>query len=253
MSSFAYRAAAVACILAAVPGCSRDAATPASSSAPAVTPSGFAFTVSGVNPVRPNGSQDTHAQTPTATCDATTLAADKAIGTEVADGFAVANFPVAAYLLRHFIEGDGTQVDYPAGSAISKQALASSAFQAVNDEVRKAILSQLSTGTTRVRLSAAQLPTVAFESKTSDLYWGFRGTQGLTVTGGGSRENGRYAGTLSYVIRDSYGFPVGDTLAGFGPPMRYLQTACGAPQHAGGAHWFPDTIAVTVPFTLPVG
>jgi hypothetical protein len=30
--------------------------------------------------------------------------------------------------------------------------------------------------------------------------------------------------------------------------MRYLQTACGAPQHPGGAHWFPDTIAVTVPF-----
>jgi len=22
-------------------------------------------------------------------------------------------------------------------------------------------------------------------------------------------------------------------------PMRYLQTACGAPQHPGGARWFP--------------
>lgn len=141
-------------------------------------------------------------------------------------GFAVANFPAAAYLLRHFLKGDGTPVDYPAGSVISKQALASSAFQAVNDEVKEAILSQLSAGAARVRLSAAQLPTVAFESQTSDLYWGFRGTQGLTVTGGGSRENGRYAGTLSYVIRDSYGFPAGDTLGGFGAPMRYLQTAC---------------------------
>ena len=39
-----------------------------------------------------------------------------------------------------------------------------------------------------------------------------------------------------------------NTLDGFGPPMRYLQTACGAPRHAGGAHWFPDTITVTVPF-----
>jgi len=74
---------------------------------------------------------------------------------------------------------------------------------------------------------------------------------GLTVTGRGTRENGRYAGTLSYVIRDSYGFPVGDTLDGFGPPMRYLQTVCGAPRHAGGAHWFPDTITVTVPFSRP--
>ena len=103
----------------------------------------------------------------------------------------------------------------------------------------------------RVRLSAAQLPTVAFESRSSDLYWGFRGTQGLTVTGSGRRETGRYTGTLSYVIRDSYGFPVGDTLGGFGPPMRYLQTACGAPLHAGGARWFPDTITVTVPFSQP--
>jgi hypothetical protein len=33
--------------------------------------------------------------------------------------------------------------------------------------------------------------------------------------------------------------------------MRYLQTVCGAPQHAGGAHWFPDTITVTVPFSQP--
>ena len=90
---------------------------------------------------------------------------------------------------------------------------------------------------------------MAFDSRTSDLYWGFRGTQGLTVTGSGHRENGRYVGTLSYVIRDSYGFPAGDTLEGFGPPMRYLQTACGAPQHAGGARWFPDTITVTVPFS----
>ena len=71
------------------------------------------------------------------------------------------------------------------------------------------------------------------------------------MTGRGSRENVRYTGTLSYVIRDSYGFPASDTLHGFGAPMRYLQTACGAPQHPGGAHWFPDTITVTVPFRPP--
>ncbi len=93
----------------------------------------------------------------------------------------------AAYLLRHFLSGEGTRVDYPAGSPISKEALASSAFQAVNNEVRQAVLLRLKAGPAHVRLSATQLPTVAFESKTSDLYRGFRGTQGLTVTGGGSR------------------------------------------------------------------
>ena len=145
----------------------------------------------------------------------------------------------------------GTGVNYRAGSPIAKKARASEAFRALNADVQNAILGQLKAGRTRVRLSAAQLPAVAFESTSSDLYWGFRGTQGLTVTGRGTRENGRYAGTLSYVIRDSYGFPVGDTLDGFGPPMRYLQTVCGAPRHAGGAHWFPDTITVTVPFNRP--
>ena len=68
---------------------------------------------------------------------------------------------------------------------------------------------------------------MTFSETTSDLYWSFRGTQGLTVTGSGSRKSGRYVGTLTYVIRDSYGFPVDDTLDGFGPPMRYLQTVCG--------------------------
>jgi hypothetical protein len=205
--------------------------------------------VAGNNPVAVNGSQDTHAATPDATCDGTQFAAGKALGTEIADGFLLENFPAAASLLRHFLNGTGTEVDFGIGSAISKQAVASSGFQTVNSQVQSEIALQLKDKVTRVRLSAGQLPTVLFASKSSDLYWGFRGTQGLAVTGSGTGKNGRYAGTLTYVIRDSYGFPVGDTLDGFGPPMRYLQTVCGAPEHPGGARWFPDTITVTVPFS----
>jgi hypothetical protein len=221
------------------------------SSSSAASPSADAavvFTVAGANPVRPNGSQDTYATTPGAACDSTKLAGDKAVGHEVAAGFSVSGFPVAAALLTHFLTGEGTGINYAPGSSISSEALASGAFRTVNEQVQGEILLRLKAGGTRVLLAPVQLPTVAFESTGSDLYWGFRGTQGLTVTGRGSRKNGRYVGTLSYVIRDSYGFPADDTLAGFGPPMRYLQTVCGAPQHAGGAHWFPDTITVTVPF-----
>jgi len=234
------------------PAASSSPSSPAAGSAQATAvPSADAavtFTVAGSRPVPPNGSQDTHAQTPTAECDRATFAADKALGGQVAGGFALAGFPVAAALLTHFLDGKGTGVDYPAQSPIAQQARSSRAFRAVNNEVRKAILRQLKAGKTRVRLPAARLPTVAFESRESDLYWGFRGTQGLTVSGTGHRVNGRYAGTLFYVIRDSYGFPARDTLHGFGAPMRYLQTACGAPQQPDGAHWFPDTITVTVPF-----
>jgi hypothetical protein len=211
-----------------------------------------AITVAGARPVLPSGSRDTHAQTPEASCDSATFEADQALGARVAAGFAGAGFPAAADLLTHFLKGKGTEVDYRAGSMISKKTLASAAFQTVDNEVQEAILSQLKAGRTGIRLSAAQLPAVAFDSSSNDLYWGFRGTQGLTVTGSLHRENGRYTGTLSYVIRDSYGFPASDTLEGFGPPMRYLQTVCGAPQYAGGAHWFPDTITVTVPFSRPV-
>ena len=253
-------AAASLCVAAALPGCSSAAPSAADPPLPTTVHSTahpakavFAFTVAGDRPVRPSGSQDTHAQTPNARCDSATFAADKALGARLARAFALADLPVSANLLAHFLTGRGTGVNYRAGSPIAKKARASEAFRALNHEVTTAILGQLKAGRTRVRLSAAQLPTVAFESTSSDLYWGFRGTQGLTVTGNGTRKNGRYTGTLSYVIRDSYGFPASDTLGGFGAPMRYLQTVCGAPQHPGGAHWFPDTITVTVPFDQPSG
>jgi hypothetical protein len=225
--------------------------THATHSAPAAhpAPSTAGFTVAGNNPVQVNGSQDTDAAIPDATCDSTQFAADKALGREIAGGFALENFPAAANLLTHFLAGTGTAVGFGIGSAIAKEAAASSEFQAVNTDVQSEIALRLKAKVTRVQLSAAQLPTVLFSAKSSDLYWGFRGTQGLTVTGSGTRKNGKYVGTLTYVIRDSYGFPVDDTLAGFGPPMRYLQTVCGAPQHPGGAHWFPDTITLSVPFT----
>ena len=211
------------------------------------TGAGTAFTVAGDNPVTPNGSQDTSAATPDAACDAAQLKADRSLGGGIAAGFSLQGFPAASDLLEHFLGGSGTEIDYRLGSTISAQAQASAGFRTVNDIVQQEIATQLKAGDTRVRLSAAQLPTVLFASTASDLYWGFRGTQGLTVSGGGRRENGRYAGTLTYVIRDSYGFPADDTLDGLGPPMRYLQTVCGAPQHAGGARWFPDTITVRVP------
>jgi hypothetical protein len=199
--------------------------------------------------VTPNGSQDTYAATADATCDGAQLKADRSLGAGIADGFSLEGFPAASDLLEHFLTGSGTEVDYRLGSTISAQAEASAGFRTVNDIVQGEIALQLKAGDTRVRLSAAQLPTVLFASTASDLYWGFRGTQGLTVSGGGRRENGHYTGMLTYVIRDSYGFPADDTLDGFGPPMRYLQTVCGAPRQAGGARWFPDTITVRVPFT----
>jgi hypothetical protein len=232
-------------------------AVPASGSASARSPAASAstpagFTVAGSRPVLPNGSQDTDAQAAGASCDSATLASDQRLGRSIAGGFSVTSLPVSASLLRHFLAGDGTAVGYPAGSQISRLAMESAAFAVMDKEVKSAVTSQLKAGKTQVKLSAAQLPLVPFDSAGGDLYWGFRGTQGLSVTGSGRRAGAGYAGTLTYVIRDSYGFPAGDTLGGFGAPMRYLQTVCGAPRHPGGAHWFPDTITVTVAFRPPL-
>lgn len=246
-------------VIAAVSGCSTASPTAPAPSATTGSPrapgspasDAGAFTVAGDHPVQPNGSQDTNAATPGTQCNRGTLAADKTLGSRISTGFTLAGYTVSARLLQHFLSGKGTEVSYQAGVAISAKARASSAFRTVSSQVEGAILARLKAGQMRVQLSAAQLPLVAFESATSDLYWGFRGTQGLTVTGSGGRENGRFTGTLTYVIRDSYGFPANDTLGGFGAPMRYLQTVCGAPEHASGARWFPDTITVTVPFSEP--
>src|SRR5215469_13437922 len=131
-------AAAFLCMAAAAAGCSAAspvAGSPAAAGSPQATavPSAgaaFAFTVVGVHPVPPNGSQDTHAQTPTAGCDSVRFAADKALGIKVAGGFALAGFRVSADLLSHFLGGTGTEVNYGAGSPISQEALSSGAFRA---------------------------------------------------------------------------------------------------------------------------
>jgi hypothetical protein len=221
------------------------------SAEPLKTAASWTFTVSGSHPVAANGSRDSQAQAGGVACSTSQLALDAALGGQVASGFTSEHLPVAAQLLKHFLAGSGTEIVYPAGSPISKLAAASAPFAGVRSEVTSAVRQQLAAGQSTVRLTAAQLPLETFSETSSDLYWGFRGTQGLDVFGSGTRKDGKYAGTLTFVIRDSYGFPSDDTLDGFGPPMRYLQTTCGAPQHPGGAHWFPDAITVTIPFNGP--
>ena len=139
-------AAASLCVVAALPGCSTAAPSARPSAADPPAPAtvhstgrpaqaAFAFTVAGDRPVRPSGSQDTHAQTPNATCDSATFASDKALGARLARAFALAGFPVSADLLAHFLAGQGTGVNYRAGSPIARKARASEAFRALNADV----------------------------------------------------------------------------------------------------------------------
>jgi hypothetical protein len=211
------------------------------------------FTVSGRHPVAPNASQDTRAQAGGVPCQRRLLRQDQTLGDTTAAGFELAGAPTAARLLTHFLAGTGTPVRFGPGSPIARQATASRPFRALNRSVQAAIGAQLRAGHRRVQLPAAALPPVLFAGPGSsrDLYLSFRGTQGLDLSGGGTITRHRYTGTLSYVIADSYGFPPADRLLGVGTAMRYLQVTCGRPQAPGGAHWFPDTITVSVPFRQP--
>jgi hypothetical protein len=211
------------------------------------------FTVRGSVSVAPNPGQDTHADDPGAACEPQQFRRDKALGQAAAAGFSSAGAPVSAMLLTHFLAGTGTAMHFGARSQISREARASHAFQSLNRNVQAIAASRLRAGASRVRLPDSALPTISFglPGATQDLYLGFRGTQGLDIRGSGTMTGHRYTGSLTYVIRDSYGFPPQDQLLGIGAAMRYLQTDCGSPPVAGGAHWFPDSITITVPIGQP--
>ena len=147
-------AAASLCVAAALPGCSAAAPSAVPSAADPPAPptihstahptahpakAAFAFTVAGDRPVRPSGSQDTHAPTPNAACDSATFASDKALGARLARAFGLAGFPVSAGLLAHFLAGQGIGVNYRAGSLIAKPA----GLTAQRDELRPPLLTGL--------------------------------------------------------------------------------------------------------------
>lgn len=208
------------------------------------------FTVTGAHPVQPNSSQDTHAQAAGAVCQRGQFRQDQSLGQTAATGFSLTGATVAAQLLAHFLSGTGTPVRFGPRSPIARQARASRPFRALNQRIQADIQAQLRARRTRVQVPAAALTPILFArpGSSQDLELGFRGTQGLDLTGAGTITRHRYTGTLTYLIRDSYGFPPRDQLLGIGTDMRYLQVACGHPPTRGGARWFPDTIAVTVPF-----
>jgi hypothetical protein len=268
-----WQLAAMAAAALVAGGCTAGGSAPAaptsrapgsgSGTSPAVSPSRAAsarggFTVSGSVPVESDPSQDTRARDPAA-CQRQKFRRDETLGQGTVAAFTSAGAPVSAMLLAHFLGGTGTAVHLGAGSQISREARAASVFRSLNRQIQAAVLSQLRAGMSHVRLTGSPLRTVRFgvpdpaQDPAQDLYLGFRGTQGLDVRGTGTMTGRRYTGTLTYVIRDSYGFPPRDRLLGIGTAMRYLQVNCGNPPVRGGAHWFPDSITVTVPFRHPKG
>ncbi len=170
----------------------------------------------------------------------------------VPDFFWAVGAPHASELLAHFLGGNGTPVDYPndtSPKSVSGEVRASPEFKALDNKVQDEAASKARAGLTNFKLESS-LSRIRLTSS-SDLEWSFRGTQGLDVAGNIHLDGSRYRGTVTYVLRDSYGFGHNDKFPIVGDEMRYLQTTCGAPDYPGGAHWFPDSVTVTVPFDRP--
>jgi hypothetical protein len=175
--------------------------------------------------------------------------------------------PDAANLLAHWWGGSGQPVNYGATSVLATKAAQFPAFQAMNSKVQQLIREELAGGTTSITVPASQgysptnqrpLVLMNFDDVVNfpALYWAFRATQGIKVTGTIKDQGGKYTGQLTYVISDTYGFRNNDSSRLTGPftrAMNYLQTNCGHPKYAAGPLWFSDSVTVPVKFSAPGG
>jgi hypothetical protein len=160
--------------------------------------------------------------------------------------------PTGRQLLSHFLDGNGTAVDFSNSSSVASEIKASSAFKALDAKVQNYAASLARGGQHSFTVNSASYRVILGDHMWDNLYLSFRGTQGLDVAGSFHQAAGRFKGTVSYVIRDAYGFGLNDNFFGVGAEMHFLQSECGAPDYPGGAHWFRDSVTVTVPFDQPL-
>lgn len=113
------------------------------------------FTVRGSHPVVNDGSQNTHASTPKATCSKPKLVADNLLGSTAATGFGEVGAYYAEDLLLHFLGGRSTEVDFTAGSTISADAMSSTEFNKLNNAVQAQLLQLLRAGDSTIVLPSS--------------------------------------------------------------------------------------------------
>jgi hypothetical protein len=178
----------------------------------------------------------------------------RTLGQGVARGFDASGAPDGAALLRHFLGGTGQPVDMADGSALSGIVKNDPVFQALDKVVQNQAKQLLDSGKLTADVTSVLYdPDFSNAKAAYALQAAFGGTQGVDVSGSGKEVDGYYDGNITYTIRDIYGFYAASKFLGVGPEMHYLQGVCGAPWYAGGAHWFPDSVTVTVPFHQPIG
>jgi hypothetical protein len=223
-----------------------------------------AISVTGSVPYTPD-SAETVVTPPSASCSRLYKAVDLGLYVSELAAFKADGAPDAANLLAHWWAGSGQPVNYGSNSDLAVKADDFPAFEAMNSKVQAYIREKLAAGLTSIHVPAShgyspttQLPLVVMDFNNvvnfPSLYWAFRATQGIRLTGSIRDQGTRYTGKLTYVISDTYGFEANDTshLTGaFTRAMNYLQTNCGHPKFTAGPLWFSDTLTVAVNFSAP--
>jgi hypothetical protein len=204
---------------------------------------------------------------PSASCNRFYKVLDLGLYVSELAAFKADHAPDAANLLAHWWAGSGRSVNYGGGSVLAATTAKFPQFQAMNADVAQYVREMMAEGMTNITVPAnpgytptAQRPLVVMNFNNvvnfPSLYWAFRTTQGIKVTGTLRDQGGRYTGDLTYVISDTYGFRGNDPSPLTGPftrAMNYLQTNCGHPKYSAGPLWFSDTLTVAVKFSAPLG
>jgi hypothetical protein len=215
------------------------------------------FTVTGKIPLpkpdnNPAGEFASGSPENAAQCNQPLARAYKTVGLAAAFFFVSQTALDAASLLLNFLGGTGMRVDFPDGSRLSNAVKTDPQFIAFDKVVQAAAAAQFNTGQTNANVTSnLKLPDFSKDSTEVSLFWAFGGTQGLDVEGKAFVQGSSYIGTITYTIRDIYGFTDKEKFRGMGPKMHYLQGICGAPDIPFGARFFEDSVIVTVPFNQP--
>lgn len=262
-SSISLGARAIGCGLMALAAVTLAVQSPAASGSAIAAPT---VSVKGSIPYTPDPTET--AVTPfSASCSRLYKGFDLGLYVSELAFFKADHAPDAANLLAHWYAGSGQPVNYAGNSVLATKAAEFPAFQAMNSKVQAYVRQKLAEGTTSIAVPAnqgysptSQRPLVLMnfndEVNFPALYWAFRATQGIKLTGMIRDQGGRYTGELTYVISDTYGFRANDTSRLTGPftrAMNYLQTSCGRPKFATGPLWFSDTLTVPLKFSVAGG
>jgi hypothetical protein len=220
---------------------------------------GSSFIVTGKIPYAPDSSSDV--TTPANSSCSTLKRLEVLVEAKLAEHTV---FPAdAANLFQHWLDGTGTRVSLGPRTGVARELLTYPGFITMNNEVQVYAVDRFDQGQTNVTLptpvsphltptASSPLTLLNFTDRSHypDLYWAFRGTQGLGVSGTVTEDNGHYSGKLTYTIYDTYGFPANQAnsvMARVTGDMNYLQTHCGWPKYSA-PRWFTDTLSVTVLF-----